>query len=70
MTTEASSELDRTGRYAWDCRGWVDGLVQYADTIRYAGRRAFGGAEQRCRTVWVGADGPHSDRAVCWSWRS
>ena len=39
MTTEASSELDRTGRYAWDCRGWVDGLVQYADTIRYAGRQ-------------------------------
>ena len=51
MTTEASSELDRTGRYAWDCRRWVDGLVQYADTIRYAGRRTFGGAEQRGRTV-------------------
>jgi len=67
MTTEASSELDRTGRYAWDCRGWVDRLVQYADTIRYAGGRAFGGAEQRCRTVWVGADGPHSDRSACWS---
>ena len=60
MTTEASSELDRTGRYAWDCRGWVDRLVQYADTIRYAGRRASvapSSAAPQERT-----DGAHSDR--------